>query len=86
MTLKLLDESKMKTSDIKNLSGIKHEDSTDKKDNENKKDNEDEKGLRLIGKERIANCERIKIGMLSNCAICQMLNQEIFDKCANKWK
>jgi len=41
--------------------------------------------LKIISKEDVRSCERVKNGMTSNCAICQALNKDIFDRCNNKW-
>jgi len=41
--------------------------------------------LSIIPKEDVRSCERVKNGMVNDCAICQALNKEFFDRCNNKW-
>lgn len=42
--------------------------------------------LEFIAKGRIVNCERLKYGMLCNCVLCKELNNDIFNRCANKYR
>lgn len=41
--------------------------------------------LKIIPKEDVMFCERIKNSMTSNCALCQALNKDFFERCKNKW-
>ena len=43
------------------------------------------KPLEIISADRIIVCERIESGVLSNCALCEGVSKEIFDRCKNKW-
>lgn len=43
------------------------------------------KPLKIISADKIIVCERRKLGISSNCAICQGINTEIFNRCKNKW-
>lgn len=42
--------------------------------------------LEFIAKERIVNCERLKYGMLCNCVLCKELNNDMFNRCTNKYR
>ena len=41
--------------------------------------------MEILSKERILRCERIELGILGNCTICQGVNKELFVRCKNKW-
>lgn len=41
--------------------------------------------IKLVSKGDIKFCERVKQGAISNCAICENLNKEFFNRCKNKW-
>lgn len=41
--------------------------------------------IKIVRKENVRSCERVKKGMMSSCAICQELNKEFFSRCKNKW-
>lgn len=43
------------------------------------------KSITIISADKIIHCERRESGATSNCAICQGITKEIFDKCKNKW-
>jgi hypothetical protein len=34
---------------------------------------------------KILRCERIELGVTSNCSLCQNVNKELFLRCRNKW-
>lgn len=42
--------------------------------------------LEFVAKECIFNCERLKYGMLCNCVLCKELNNDIFNRCTNKYR
>ena len=44
-----------------------------------------EKSITIISADKVIHCERRESGATSNCAICQGITKEIFDKCKNKW-
>jgi hypothetical protein len=82
MTLELLDESKIKKTGIKK--DIKIEPDI-KSDVDKKSEKVEKTGLEIIEKENIINCERTSSGMTNNCALCKELNNEMFNKCSNKY-
>lgn len=41
--------------------------------------------LELISKDDIIECERRQLGIVNNCAICEVLNKEIFGRCKNRY-
>ncbi len=44
-----------------------------------------EKSITIISEDKVIHCERRESGATSNCAICEGITKEIFDKCKNKW-
>lgn len=42
--------------------------------------------IKLCKKEEIINCERMVIGLLNNCAMCEHINKEIFKRCKNRFR
>ncbi len=72
MTLKLLDKSKINEGTIE----------------KNRVDEvciSTKKSFQIISPEKILKCERIELGILGNCALCEGTNNEIFLRCKNKW-
>ena len=43
------------------------------------------KSMVILSADRIIQCERRESGTTSNCAICQGITKEMFDRCKNKW-
>jgi hypothetical protein len=43
------------------------------------------KSITIISADKVIHCERRESGTTSNCAICEGLTKEIFDRCKNKW-
>jgi hypothetical protein len=43
------------------------------------------KSITMISAEKVIHCERRESGATSNCAICEGITKEIFDRCKNKW-
>ncbi len=41
--------------------------------------------LMTMSEDKDIKCERSKLGMADNCAMCQVVDKEIFDRCKNKW-
>lgn len=83
MVLELLDESKIKKT---GKSDIKIDPAIDKKIKlEINTMHVKKKGLEFIKKENIASCERRENGMTDNCALCEALDHETFNRCPNKW-
>ncbi len=41
--------------------------------------------IKFVGADKILQCERVKSGTLRNCALCQGVDEEIFQRCKNKW-
>lgn len=39
----------------------------------------------VVSAEKILRCERIEIGLTSNCSLCQHVHKELFARCRNKW-
>ena len=39
----------------------------------------------IVPAEKILRCERIELGISSNCSLCQNVNNELFIRCRNKW-
>lgn len=80
MAIKLVDESEMKKT---------------KGGNENRDDKRwetvapvacaTEKSIVILAAGKIIECERRKTGAPSNCAICEGITKEVFDRCKNKW-
>lgn len=87
MALELVDASEIKKDDDIKIDAEKDKkDGKDKNDGKDKKDGIKEKGLRLLQKGDVISCERVKIGIVNNCALCEITNNEIFVRCPNKWK
>jgi hypothetical protein len=40
---------------------------------------------KIMSADRIIVCERRESGTTSNCAICQGITKEMFNRCKNKW-
>ena len=43
------------------------------------------KSMTIISEGKIIRCERRESGTTSNCAICEGITKEIFDRCKHKW-
>jgi hypothetical protein len=43
------------------------------------------KRMDILSSDKILECERVKSGTPSNCALCQGADNKIFVKCKNKW-
>jgi hypothetical protein len=43
------------------------------------------KRMDILSADKILECERVKSGTPSNCALCQGADNKIFVKCKNKW-
>jgi hypothetical protein len=57
------------------------------RDDDNRKDNKDKDlKIEIIPKSHIIHCERIKLGTINNCALCENINKDIFLRCSNKFK
>ncbi len=39
----------------------------------------------VVPAEKILRCERIELGLTSNCSLCQNVHKELFARCRNKW-
>lgn len=44
-----------------------------------------EKSVTILSADKIIECKRRESGLPANCAICQGVSREMFDKCKNKW-
>ena len=43
------------------------------------------KSMTIISEGKIIRCERRESGTTSNCAICEGITKEVFDRCKHKW-
>jgi hypothetical protein len=43
------------------------------------------KTMTILSEGKIIRCERRESGTTSNCAICEGITKEIFDRCKHKW-
>lgn len=43
------------------------------------------KSIIIVSADKVIHCERREAGATSNCAICEGITKEIFDRCKNRW-
>lgn len=43
------------------------------------------KTMTILSEGKIIRCERRESGTTSNCAICEGITKEVFDRCKHKW-
>ena len=44
-----------------------------------------DKSITILSEDKIIYCERREAGTTSNCAICEGITKEVFDRCKHKW-
>lgn len=41
--------------------------------------------IEIVPAADVKMCQRAKLGMTDNCAICQVLQKHLFESCKNRW-
>lgn len=44
-----------------------------------------DKSITILAADKIIKCERRELGTTSNCAICEGIAREMFERCKHKW-